>query len=173
MKQSLSILVVLLAACGDREGPAARADPASPVTADIAREVQDASRPAGRQRAPKWRFEYRGDLNGSIEGSILTAMTTQAGGSPRVTLAGAAMTPDRKARAPQSFNGTVMTYGDNTVSTIRVVLADGTQCQLDSAAPVTFRVIDDARETFHAELAGTLKCGEARAGFDAVFRQKP
>jgi hypothetical protein len=173
MRTSLSILAGLLAACNGSEGQAARADSALPARTDIAREVQDATRPARRQRAPKWRFEYRGDLNGSIEGSILTAMTTQAGGSPRVTLAGGAMTPDRKAQATQSFNGTVMTFGDNTVTTIRVVLADGTQCQVDSTAPATFRVVDAERETFHAELAGTLKCGEGRASFDAVFRKKP
>jgi hypothetical protein len=173
MRKSLSILIALLAACSDSEGQTARADPALQAKTDIAREVQDATRPASRQRAPKWRFEYRGDLNGSIEGSILTAMTTQAGGSPRVTLAGGAMTPDRKAQATQSFNGTVMTFGDNTVTTIRVVLADGTQCQVDSTAPATFRVVDAERETFHAELAGTLKCGEGRASFDAVFRKKP
>jgi hypothetical protein len=171
VKKSLPLLLIVLAACADRE-----ADGAAPEVADageMIREAKAEAKSARKQRAPKWRFEYSGDLNGSVEGTILTMMVMQAGGSPRYTLAGGAMAPDLKSQATESFNGTVMTLGDSTTTTIRVVLADGTQCHVDGVEPTKFRVLDDDKKTFHAELSGSLRCGEARATFDAVFNKDP
>ncbi len=171
MKKSLPLLLIVLAACGDREADGATTT--VPDAEEIKREAQAEAKPARKARATKWRFEYAGDLNGSVEGTILTMMVMQAGDGPRYTLAGGAMSPDLKSQATESFNGTVMTLGDSTTTTIRVVLADGTQCHVDGVEPTTFRVLDDDKKTFHAELSGSLRCGETRATFDAVFNKDP
>ena len=171
MKKSFPLLFIVLAACGGRDADGSA--PTVPDTGEIAREAQADATSARTRRAPNWRFDYSGDVNGSVEGTILTVMSMQGAGGPRVTLAGGALAPDLKSQATQGFNGTVMTMGDNTATTIRVVLADGTRCQVDGAQPTTFRVLDDDKKTFHAELSGSLLCGEARAQFDAVFDKDP
>lgn len=120
------------------------------------------------KRVPKWKVDYSGELEGSIQGSILSVQTMIPG---TVVLAGAAFSPDRTARAAERLSASIVTSENPPTATVKLTLADGTRCR--SRATAATRILDGDRESFHAELSGALECGGDRAvTFEATLRSK-
>lgn len=106
----------------------------------------------------KWRVEYSGDLNGEVSGSIMSVVSAGS----NTTVAGGAMSEDRSGSADHSFRATIMRHGDEPSVSSTLELADGMRCsevrQQDSQ-PSTVEIFDEEKDTFRAEIRGTLGCG--------------
>jgi hypothetical protein len=109
----------------------------------------------------KWRIEYSGDLNGEVSGSIMSVV----GIASNTTVAGGAMKEDRSGAADHEFRARILQLGDEPTVSFSLTLADGTRCteprQQDSQ-PTTLNLLDEAADTFRAEIRGTLYCGPER-----------
>ena len=160
----LTMIVPVLVGCGSENGR----DNASEVEAPPA-----ASAPSGGADADgfKWRVEYTGDLEGEVGGSIMSV----GGFASNTTIAGGAMNEDRTGAADHNFGATIMRYGDEPITTVDLMLADGTRCfDVTSQDPESsaVNVIDPEHDTFRAEIEGTLYCGtekDARIDFKAYL----
>ncbi len=118
----------------------------------------EGSSTSGGGDGAKWRVEYSGDLNGEVSGSIMSVV----GIGSNTTIAGGAMNEDRTGSAEHNFRGRIMQLGDETMVSFSLKLADGTRCsnatQQDSEQ-TTAEVFSEEKDTFRAEIRGTLHCG--------------
>lgn len=106
----------------------------------------------------KWRVEYSGDLNGEVSGSIMSVVSVAS----NTTVAGGAMNADSTGAADHSFRATITRYGDEPSVSFTLELADGTRCfdvTNQDPEPSTVEIFDEARDTFRAEIQGTMYCG--------------
>lgn len=130
---------------------------------EIANDVKDLI----GKRAPKWIIDYSGDMNGTIQGGIMTAMSL-----PSATkVGGSAMTKDMKGKAPETFMLTLLTIAIPPTATMALTLADGTKCNDANAS--TVNIIDKKTKTFKAEAVGTLVCGDKKISYKANMNKKP
>lgn len=119
-------------------------------------------------RTPKWKVDYTGGFEGSVQGSILNVQTMIPG---NVVLAGGAISPDRKSKATEQLSATIVTSGSSPTATVKLTLADGTKCR--SSDEATAKIIDGDGESFRAELSGALACDGGQAvDFEAAITAK-
>lgn len=123
---------------------------------------------ASGKRTPKWKVDYTGGLEGSVQGSILNVQTMIPG---TVVLAGGALSADRKSQATERLSASILTSEDSPTATVKLTLADGTKCRSSAAAPTD--IIDGDRQSFRAELSGALECDGGKAvDFEAAITAK-
>lgn len=106
----------------------------------------------------KWRIEYSGDLNGEVSGSIMSVVKV----GTNTTVAGGAMNADPTGSADHGFRATIMRYGDEPTVSVSLELADGMRCSVvrqQDSQPPTVEIFDEEKDTFRAEIRGTLQCG--------------
>jgi hypothetical protein len=109
----------------------------------------------------KWRVEYSGDLNGEVSGSIMSVV----GIASTMTVAGGAIDIGETSAANRAFQARISQLGDRTSVSFRLTLDDGTPCSnatVPDPEQSTVDILDDAADSFRAEISGTLLCGEAR-----------
>ena len=160
----LTMIVPVLVGCGSENGKENASEVDGPPAAS-------ASSGDGDSDGFKWRVEYTGALEGEVGGSIMSV----GGFASNTTIAGGAMNEDSTAAADHSFGATIMKYGDESTTTVKLTLADGTRCfdvtSQDSESSAV-NVIDPEHDTFRAEFEGTLFCGtekDARIDFKAYL----
>lgn len=130
---------------------------------------QDAASQTGAESAAssssadgaKWRVEYSGDLDGRVSGSIMSV----AGIGTNTILAGAAMNEDSTGAADHNFRATITRYGDEPTTSFSLTLADGTRCfdvTGQDPEPSSVTIQDAEKDTFRAEIRGTMHCGEEK-----------
>jgi len=174
-------MILLCAICALCASGASAADgpdapsgkPGVPSQKDIDKEVADGVADVLQGRPPKWRVDYTGDLNGSVQGGILTAMSV----STSTSVVGAAMNADRTGKAREGI-GVTLLGRDKSVAMTSLTLADGTKCRTDGRAgtPTKVDLIDADSKTFHAEVSGKLVCGPARdkrIDYKATLNKQP
>lgn len=120
------------------------------IKQDIKKGVEDVL----KNKGPKWKVSYNGDLSGKLEGSILTA-TSVAGAT---TLVGADMTPDKKAKADHQIQATIVNRADPPMVMMTLTLADGTKCQAGKGQTSKVKFYDENAKTLKADLKGALTC---------------
>ncbi|NEZ04290.1 hypothetical protein G4Y73_09050 [Wenzhouxiangella sp. XN201] len=106
----------------------------------------------------KWRVEYSGDLNGEVSGSIMSVVSVAS----NTTVAGGAMNEDLTGSADHSIRATIMRYGDEPTVSFSLELADGMRCfdvTKQDPQPSTVEIFDEEKDTFRAEIQGTMYCG--------------
>ena len=166
----LALLFFTFAHCQADESSNSAEAPAKPT---IQEEVNESVKDAMRNGDPRWRVDFGGDLDGSVQGEILTVVAIASS----MTVVGAAMTPDRTGKAPQGVRLTVRNANSPRPSaSVRLTLADGTACSDDVASRTASRLklLDGNGKTFHAELSGALKCGAGeRIEYTAKLRKQP
>lgn len=144
-----------------------------PDEEEIKKEVASGVDDVIKKRAPKWKFEYSGDLKGTVEGGIMSVVSV----GKNTTIAGGAMTKDRKGKAPQSFTAQIMRYGDTPQVQMKLTLPDGMECRATPGEDTaTVDVADGDRKTFRATVKGALTCGEAKdkkIKYTATLNKKP
>jgi hypothetical protein len=117
---------------------------------------------SGSEDGSKWRVEYSGDLNGEVSGSIMSIVSVAS----NTTIAGGAMNEDFTGSADHSFRATIMRYGDEPSVSFSLELADGMRCSVvrqQDSQPPTVEIFDESKDTFRAEIRGTLHCGAEKA----------
>lgn len=154
MRILIAMLVLgLMSACNGK--PSAAAEPGADA------------QPSGK-RVPKWKVDYTGDLEGSVQGSILNVQTMIPG---TVVLAGGGISPDRTSQATERLSANILTSGSSPTATVKLTLADGTKCR--SSAEAATRIIDGDRQSFRADLSGALECDGSKAiDFEAAITAK-
>lgn len=120
------------------------------IKQDIKKGVEDVL----KNKGPKWKVSYKGDLSGKLEGTILTA-TSIAGNT---TLMGADMTPDKKAKADHQIQATVVTRADPPMVMMTLTLADGTKCKSEKEQTSKVKFHDENAKTLKADFKGALTC---------------
>jgi hypothetical protein len=118
----------------------------------------DSSSSSGGSDGAKWRIAYSGDLNGEVSGSIMSVVSVAS----NTTIAGGAMNEDLTGSADHSFRATIMSYGDERSVSFSLELADGMRCSVarqQDSQPPTVEIFDENKDTFQAEIRGTLHCG--------------
>lgn len=106
----------------------------------------------------KWRVEYSGDLNGEVSGSIMSVVAIAS----NTTVAGGAMNEESTGSADHSIRATIMRYGDEPTVSFSLELADGMRCfdvTKQDRQPSTVEIFDEEKDTFRAEIQGTMYCG--------------
>jgi hypothetical protein len=160
---TLLFTVLFLYGCDSNSGN----DVNIPDELAIKKEIKDSVKDVSSKHAPQWIIDYTGDLNGSIQGIVLSAMSMPS--FAKVT--GMAMTKDMKGKAPETFMLTILTVDTPPTATMALTLADGTQCVDENAS--TVNVIDKESRTFKAEAAGTLLCGDKKITYTARMNKNP
>lgn len=139
-----------------------------PDKSTIKRETASGVKDVLNNRGPKWVISYTGDLKGTIQGGIMTAMSLPSSTSAT----GMAMTKDKKGKATESFTLTMVTATKTPQSFMKMTLADGTKCS-NPAPSVDVKIINKERKTFHAQGTGDLLCGDKKISYTAKLNQNP
>ena len=138
-----------------------------PDDAPIKKEIAGGVKDVINKRAPKWVIDYSGDVKGSIQGGIMTAITV----SSFTKIGGTAMTKDMKGKAPETFMLTILNISTPPTATMALTLADGTKCK--DAKASTVNITNQESKTFKAEAAGVLVCGDKKISYQAKMNKNP
>ncbi len=162
---ALALAFALVAGCDENkpapastevssEAPSSQIPDEKEIREDIAEGTKDAL-----AKKKKWTVEYEGDLSGKLEGSIMSVVSV----SKNTTIAGAAMTDDRKGKANRGFMARVLQYGEEPVLDMNLTLEDGTKCKPPEPGKGQSVTIENAeRKTFAATMKGELVCGDGK-----------
>ena len=163
------LIVPFLVACGSEGGQDSSSGDDERATA---------SRSSSGDRGgdgSKWRVDYSGDLSGQVSGDYLTV----SGIGDRIMVVGMAMAEDLSGPADHNIQATIMDYGEGPRTSLKLELADGTQCSdvtRQDPEQSAVDIIDPEPDTLRAEIRGTLHCGEnkdQRIEFTAMLNADP
>lgn len=166
-------VIVLLCACDSKTDPPEIKGPSVniPTQKEIQKEVSSNVKDVLDKKGPKWSATYSGDLSGSVSGDILTAMGAT---SASIVAVGMGMTKDMKHTKKEGIRAIIIKNGKVPIAQTTLALADRTQCyQTNVHKWSSVKIIDEDPETFHAELAGTLLCGDKTITYKATLNTKP
>jgi len=163
---ALLVLVLAITAACDSESPG------PPTKKEIADEVATGVEDELAKKGPKWKVDYRGDLSGHAEGGILVAM----GAASSISAKGSGATKKDGAQFREALSLTILNAnGDEPSPVVTLKLGDGTKCTNDNKKGFPeLKLIDKEGKTFHAELEGSLVCGEKKdksISFTAVMQK--
>lgn len=157
MKFLVMMAALLLSVSCDKAKDEASSTPAAGA-AEIAvpseKEIEKSVDDVLKNKGPKWKLSYKGALSGKLEGEIVTA-TNIAGNT---SFLGAAMTPDKKAKAVQQIQATIITRADPPMVRTTLTLADGTTCSSEEGQASKVKFHDENVKTLKADLKGELTC---------------
>lgn len=178
MKTRLALVALLVAtgcdsepASEDKAAPKVEVPTKKEIKGEIDRNVKDVLSDKG----PKWKVVYTGDLNGSIEGGIMTALKI----GMNTTVAGAGMTKDKKDKAKEALQATISGPPGKQTAMVTLTLADGTQCGVTAESakqPAELKISEPDPKKLRAELKGALGCGEKKdklITYTATLNAKP
>lgn len=153
----MTLLLVSLLACA--EPPAAPSTPAGvPTTDEIDADVDEGVAHVLGGGRRKWSATWSGDLSGETGGTVFTVQKIMM----NTSLAGGALAPDMKGRAPQALVASLQEVdGAWHLSNLTLTLPDETRCGVRDTMP-TATVTDAEKKTFTGTFTGSLVCGEGR-----------
>jgi hypothetical protein len=159
---ALPLALICLVGCDSKPATDTKID-----IPEVSKEVNDGVKDVLNKRAPKWVIDYSGDVKGTIQGGIMTAVSL----SSATKVGGAAMSKDMKGKAAEGFMLTILTVNSPPTATMAMTLPDGTKCT--DAKASTVNIIDKESKTFKAEAAGNLVCGAKKISYTAKMNKKP
>jgi hypothetical protein len=165
---TLLFTFLFLYSCDSATETGANTPGAIPDESTIKKDISSHVKEAKSKNATKWVIDYSGDIEGTIQGGIMMAMP----GSSSTQATGMAMTKDMKGKAEESFSLTIVNVSTPPQAFMKLTLADGTQCS-NAVPSLNLKVIDNEKETFHAEGSGDLLCGDKKISYTARLNNQP
>ncbi|MEZ4459000.1 MAG: hypothetical protein R3E66_04590 [bacterium] len=176
MKRTAIFLTIFFCACQEESKTVPPTPEAVvPNSKTVSKEVAGGVRDVLANKGPKWKVDYTGDLTGSVQGNIMTAMSSPM----HTSVLGKGMNASKTGAAKASFQATFMA-GDNDQDrpvNANLTLEDGTKCKEDIKVGFSKgKLIDKTTETFKAEISGNLVCGDDKSkkiAYKAFLSKKP
>jgi hypothetical protein len=137
-----------------------------PSQAEIEAQVKKGVDDVKKNRGPKWKFDYTGDLEGSVQGNVLSTVGT--GGSYAV--AGGGVSREGKSAAHLRIHLMGMNAAPYVLM-FSLALDDGTQC--GSMTDSTVNIMSREKKAFRADFTGKLDCAGRSISVNGTVNENP